>query len=549
MAVENSPSNIKLNNDVDNNASATSSRNSAAVYDIICYYKEESEEDNHTVHAVIENIEKTGNIKQTPDHHRKCLILRLFGCLLIIILLSSPIYGYVTLYLHHQELVEGGNLVLIWPPIIFNAVYLLVTPWLISDAIFPRLSNRNVILLFTLLMSLAISASGFIFVYFEEYFPYVIFLYGVIGGMRCVVLSHNYFLTVCFFFIGSSACIIVGRLFVIINGILNNERLYLINFIYSFAQGVAQFLLPVMIHIILLHFCHDCTVMLLIGALTLHITVITLLVVKRNENRLEIDLLKCSVKKNFTIEVAERKMNVLDESQVVGEKCNKISPYDLYPDIHSPSVLEDVNWKNPKNYLNVECEEHDDHFLEILDSHRVLNSEGVEILETIAEIDEEEVNKLTTTIDDVSEQINPKIESTLNDKTVDNSISCHERVVCTCKDFVALFKKQIFNPLRRSLKIFKFYPSVILKSVDVFSYLLFVTLILPNQVLRQLRIENVMNVSYLITLMGFCWILYSIAVLKFHKALKQNFIHYFHLMGLLAKFLGYLCKYMQTTSV
>lgn len=183
MGVENSLSNIKLNSDDDdddkNTVTATSS--GAAVYDIICFYKEENEDDNNTVHAVIEKIAK----KRHKPENRKRLIFRLFGCLLIIILLSSPIYGFVTLYLHHRELLED-NVVLIWAPIIFNAVYLLVTPWLISDNLLSSLSNRTVILLFTLLMSIAISASSFIFVYFDQkLFPFIILLYGAIGGM-CV---------------------------------------------------------------------------------------------------------------------------------------------------------------------------------------------------------------------------------------------------------------------------------------------------------------------------------------------------------------------------
>jgi hypothetical protein len=269
----------------------------------------------------------------------------------------------------------------------------------------------------------------------------------------------------------------------------------------------------------------------LIAAFTLHTAVFTLLVVKRNEKSSTIDLLKFNGEnKNIAIVVDE-------EESHLGKELRKSNKYDFYPEIHDD---DEVKWKNPRTFLNgikPECEdENDDHFLEILDSHRVLNSEGVEILETIAEIDEEE--KLA---DEISDQINFKIEN-MNDRTFDNSIPCHEKVSRTCRDFVTLLHRQMFNPLRRSFKIFKFYPSVILKSVDVFSYLLFITLILPNQVLRQLRFENVENVVYLITLMGFCWILYSIAMLKFHKALKQNFVHYFHLLGLLAKFLGYLCK-------
>lgn len=333
-------------------------------------------------------------------------------------------------------------------------------------------------------------------------------------------------------------------MFVIINGILNNERLYLINFIFSFAQGVAQFLLPVIIHMVVRNFCHDCAVLILIGALTLHITVITLLVVKHADEKSAIDLLKNNREKlkNFPIDLTEG--SGINESHAGREKkSNKIqsSSFNFYPDTHPSDVLlDDVKWKNPRNFASdteAECDESDDHFLEILDSHRVLNSDGVEILETIAEIDEEEARL------DASDQINQKNEATNNKAhALDNSISCHENLVRTCKDSITMIQQQMVNPLRRSMKIFKFYSCVILKSVDVFSYLLFVTLILPNQALRQLRFEEIENVIYLITLMGFCWMVYSFAILKFHKLLKHNFIHYFHLLGLLAKFFGYLCK-------
>jgi hypothetical protein len=180
MGVEDSPSNIKFNRNEDNN---NVSVGNAAVYDIICYYKEENEENNDTVHAVIENIEKSSHKRRVLKN--KWLKFRLFGCMLIIILLSSPVYCYVTLYLHHRDVVEDQNVVLIWAPIIFNAVYFVVTPWLISDSILSSLSNRTVILLFTCILSLAISASGFVFIFFDDkFFPLVIALYGVIGGKR-----------------------------------------------------------------------------------------------------------------------------------------------------------------------------------------------------------------------------------------------------------------------------------------------------------------------------------------------------------------------------
>lgn len=350
----------------------------------------------------------------------------------------------------------------------------------------------------------------------------------------------------------------MGKVFVIINEILNNKRLYLINFIYSFAQGVTQIMLPILIHINIRWISFDCSSMLFIAALTLHISVITLLIVKKEKGSIQLLSNDGEEKlKSFPIDLMGKKEVESRCSSATGGVSdgiisNKTSSYDFYPSDVLLS-MDNMNWKNPSTFNNNDeddddevrkIRENDDHFLEILDSHRVLNSDGVEILETIAEIDEEEI-KFGTSEDMALE--NKKIALSIGKREAraaaakhDNSISnflIHPFKAASCA-----VQRQIINPLRRSLMIFKFYPSVILKSVDVFSYLLFITFILPNQAIKQLRFKEQENVIYLITLMGFSWIAYSIVVLKFHKALKQNFIHYFHLIGLLAKIFGYLCR-------
>lgn len=166
----------------------------AAAYDIICYYKEESEEDNDTVHAVIEDIQKQSSQRDKHDYkHQRHVMWRLFGCLIIIILLSTPIYGWASLYLHQRTLFDE-NIVLIWAPIIYSSVYLLVTPWLFSAACVAQFSYRIIILASTFIMSLAISISGLIFIYFRANFLLITLLYGLIGGKyECTNFSLSYF--------------------------------------------------------------------------------------------------------------------------------------------------------------------------------------------------------------------------------------------------------------------------------------------------------------------------------------------------------------------
>lgn len=341
----------------------------------------------------------------------------------------------------------------------------------------------------------------------------------------------------------------MGKLFVLINGILNNDRLHMINFIYSFGQALTQFLFPFLIELLTRWICYNCT-LIVIGAVMFHIIPITLLIVK--------DKISIQLRQRKQTRKSPVKANPHEESRY--SDTSPIS-FDYGAEIKYPSDVFDMDnkWKNPNSFSDDDEESGKaDNFLEDLDSHRIMNSEGVEILQTIQEADEEmEIkfpelitigdNELTDdAIESIYEEINRKHEQKQQKKR-------KPRYCGLFKSFVAdKFQKsktsvcrQIRNPLRRSFKIFKFYPSVILKSCDIFSYLLFITLILPNLALKQYRFEDRGRVIYLITLMGFGWIVYALLMLKFHNRLKQNCIHYFHIVGLLGKFFGYLCKFVK----
>lgn len=195
-----------------NEKSSNGSGNNNNVYDIICYYKEENDGENHdNVHDVIEHIEKAktkhqqqkNDFKEEVFERKKWIKWRLFGCLIMNILLSSPIYSFVTIYLHHKEKLDE-NIALIWIPIIFNAVYLLSTPWLFNTILSPtsnassspnvsRLTNRNVLIIFTLVLSAAISLSGFAFAYLNANFFLILLFYGIIGGKKNIFFYHFIF--------------------------------------------------------------------------------------------------------------------------------------------------------------------------------------------------------------------------------------------------------------------------------------------------------------------------------------------------------------------
>lgn len=335
----------------------------------------------------------------------------------------------------------------------------------------------------------------------------------------------------------------MGKLFVLINGILNNDKLYMINFIYSFGQALTQLIFPFVIQFLTRWICYNCT-MLIVGAMMFHIIPITLVIMK---DKVAIRLNHKGRRKNTSTFNPQEESRYSDTSAI---------PFEFAVDIKYPSDIFDLDskWNNPNTFSD--DEETGDHFLEELESHRIMNSEGVEILQTILEGDEEieikflehatvEDRDLTDeAIESIYEEINRKHEQKQTKQHKPNPCSVFITfVVNKYHKATTTICRQIVNPLRRSLKICKFYPSVILKSCDIFSYLLFITLILPNLALKQFRFDDGGRVIYLISLMGFFWVVYALLVFRYHNRLKQNFIHYFHIVGLLGKFFGYLCKF------
>lgn len=173
-------------------SSTESTSNNNNIYDIICYYNEVEDEPQH-VNEVIKTIERAAESVKRDSWIR----WKLFGCLMINVLLSAPIYSYGTIYLQQKETFDAQP-ILIWPPIIFNSISLLVTPWLFNSistpasrhsrtphsgsSMFSKLTNKRVIVIFSLILSAGISMSGFAFAYLRANIAIVLIFYSIIGG-------------------------------------------------------------------------------------------------------------------------------------------------------------------------------------------------------------------------------------------------------------------------------------------------------------------------------------------------------------------------------
>jgi hypothetical protein len=327
----------------------------------------------------------------------------------------------------------------------------------------------------------------------------------------------------------------MGKIFVFMNGMLSSDKLFLINFIYSLGQALSQTIFPIVLQWLRRYLCFDCS-LTIIGALMLHIVPITLMIFKT----------KISIRLKVSSRRNRDEINENNISQI--ERCieSSESSYDEFcADIKYPSDAFDMesNWRNPKNHGD---SYKIDNFLEELDNHRIINSDGVEILQTIIEDDEEVDSKVpeynVTIFNNESTSSSNQYRIKKSEKQSKSFRICCASIALRFNSISNKIHQQIYNPLQRSLKIFEFYPSVILKASDIFSYLLFITLILPNLAVKQFNFEDSGNVVYLIVLMGCSWACYAILVLKYHNLIKQNFMHYFHIIGLLGKFFGYLCK-------
>lgn len=173
------------------------------IYDIISYHEKDEVEPTHPYEVIRRIHSSTARRRVESNVMIRC---KLFGCLMIIFLLSAPIYSYGTIYLQQKEMFEP-NPALIFPPIIFNSVYLLVTPWLFNSISTPasrnssrissqkvstttpvgllvNLTNKNIVIAFSMMLAVSISVSGFAFTYIEANYPLILIFYSVLGGMQ-----------------------------------------------------------------------------------------------------------------------------------------------------------------------------------------------------------------------------------------------------------------------------------------------------------------------------------------------------------------------------
>lgn len=336
----------------------------------------------------------------------------------------------------------------------------------------------------------------------------------------------------------------MGKLFIMINTILNNEKMYLINFIYSAGQALSQLICPIFLTYALNKCCSHGS-LLILGAIILHIIPISMMILP--------DKIKVELRVRTPTKLLEERNNpnesrFSDISQISFE----------FNEIKYPSDLFEQNWKNPSDFGSQDDSKEEtvieigppsvgDDFMQNLDNNRVMNEDGVEIMQIIVEEEEppmEEPQHIKSA-EEIYEEINKiheqKQQEIKDQQTANRFKFFKNSIVKKLQKLQTLFYKQFFNPLRRSFALFKFYPTVVLKSCDVFSYLLFITLILPN--LYLINFSHKINVIFLIAFMASCWILYVIINLRFHKQLKEK-QNYWHIVGILAKFFGYLCKFI-----
>lgn len=165
----------------------SSSNNNNNIYDIICYYNNEDHDEPKHAKEVIHEIEKTNQGLKRD----KWIKWKLFGCLIVNVLLSAPIYSYGTYYLLHKPIFDAQP-ILLWPPIIFTSFHLIVTPWLFNtistpaehsgSSFFTKFSNKTIIITFSVILSLGVSLGGFSFAYLNANFTVILIFYSIIGG-------------------------------------------------------------------------------------------------------------------------------------------------------------------------------------------------------------------------------------------------------------------------------------------------------------------------------------------------------------------------------
>lgn len=288
------------------------------------------------------------------------------------------------------------------------------------------------------------------------------------------------------------------------------ENLYWINAVYSTGQSLCQFIFPYTLNTFIKAYgCQSAVI--LMGSIVLNALPLCLVITQPNST---------------------------DEND---SYKNSDSTYQRYSDMpgyftNSEMKMENVvlHERNTDETLTKQLWQNPGRQFDLIDG-KMINSFGVEIMDIIEEESEGELDNCS-----ISSILVQRCELITIPKTGRFELMKQWILSRTRHILTDIFYQHIIHHVQRAFRATNFAPLVFLKSSDIYSYVLCVT-VLPHIATTQYNLDS-NEIPFLLSSLAFPWVVVAVSTPFQGKSFKENQKQIFVLSGLL-KIVGLLCEY------
>ncbi len=291
------------------------------------------------------------------------------------------------------------------------------------------------------------------------------------------------------------------------------ENLYWINAVYSTGQSLCQFIFPYTFNTFINAYgCQSAVI--LMGSVMLNALPLCLIITQVNYD-------SPRERNRKTEAVADRYSDMPGYFANFDLEIDVQGNDEVVHDKTSDETLTKQFWQNPGKQLD------------FIDG-KMINSFGVEIMDIIEEESEEEMDDHS-----ISSILVQRCELITIPQTGRFEILKHW-ILFRFRHLTDIFYQHVIHHVQRAFSANNFLPLVLLKSSDIYSYVLCVT-VLPHIAATQYGLDS-NETSFLISSLAFPWVIVAVSTPFQGKSFKENQKQIFVLSGLL-KIVGLFCEY------
>lgn len=311
-------------------------------------------------------------------------------------------------------------------------------------------------------------------------------------------------------FKGLGTCLTMAKVWHTLNGVYQMENLYWINAVYSTGQSLCQFIFPFTFNSFINAYGSE-SALILMGSIVL--------------NALPLCLIITQIKYQFSDE-----NNFTKTSEATSDRYSDMPGYFANLEIE---IENDLIEKCTDERLTKETWQNPGKQLDFIDG-KMINSFGVEIMDIIEEESEEELDNRS-----ISSVLVQKCELIVIPKT-GKFEKAKQWILFQSRQSTDIFYQHVIHHVQRAFRANNFLPSIMLKSSDIYSYVLCVT-VLPHIAMTQYGLDT-NEIPFLISSLAFPWVVVAVSTPFQGKSFNDNQKQIFVLSGLL-KIVGLFCKF------